>query len=229
MGCRSAAKYACNSIKSAKMTVKDASSVDEIVKKDQVDRRYLGFHHLELWVGNAFQAASFFIARMGFEPVAYRGLETGCRTVATHVVRQGQILIAFSSALEPGNREIGDHHTQHGDGVRDVSFLVRDCRAVFDDAVRNGASIVREPWESSDEHGAVLMATIASYGDTVHTFVERRGYAGPFLPGFAAAGADRDPLIDITPSPRLEFIDHVVGNQPFDGMEAVCAWYSQVP
>ena len=207
------------------MTVQDSKSSVELSPTDiSSNGKYLGFHHLELWVGNAYQAATFFIARLGFEPAAYRGLETNSRAVATHVVRQGQILIAFTSALEPGNREIGEHHTQHGDGVRDVSFLVSDCRAVFDDAVRRGARAVREPFEASDEHGAVLLATIASYGDTVHTLVERRGYAGPFLPGFAAAGAERDPLVDITPCPGLECIDHVERPvRQLQGTRNICA------
>ncbi|EKX32564.1 hypothetical protein GUITHDRAFT_158976 [Guillardia theta CCMP2712] len=188
---------------------------------------YDGFHHVEMWVGNAKQAACYFMARFGFREVAYRGLETGSRDVATHVVEQGTIRFAFSSALTPGNEIMSQHHSRHGDGVRDVAFVVKDCRAAYEEIMRRGGRSIAEPREISDEHGSAIVATIATYGDTVHTLVEKRGYNGPFLPGFRQVSTV-DPLTEFTASPKLEFIDHVVGNQPDDAMEAVCEWYSDV-
>jgi len=202
-----------------------AEAVAEGKAKEKSD--FQGFHHVELWVGNALQAASFFVARMGFEPVAYRGLETGSRGVVTHVVRQGDVVFAFSSPLEPNNKVMGDHQALHGDGVRDVAMLVSDCEGVFRRAVEAGAEGVAEPHEERDEHGAVISATIRSYGDVLHTFVERVGYQGPFLPGFKAV-EEKDPLASITPSPELLFIDHVVGNQPDLEMNDVCDWYTKI-
>lgn len=188
---------------------------------------YKEFHHVEMWVGNAKQTATYFIARMGFQPVAYRGLETGNRDVVTHVVQQGKVRFAFSSALNPGNDAMGDHHKKHGDGVKDVAILVSDCRKVYEMVVAAGGKSVQAPHEVEDEHGKVLMATVETYGDTVHTFIEMGDYAGPFLPGFRAV-TEEDPLAAAFPSPKLEFIDHVVGNQPDQEMEAVCDWYERV-
>lgn len=192
-----------------------------------VEGDFEGFHSVEFWVGNAKQAATYFCARFGFEPVAFRGLETGSRDVVTHVVQQGDIRFAFSSALNPGNEVMGAHHQKHGDGVRDVAFKVKDCRKVYEAAIAGGARSVAEPHEVSDEEGAAVMASIATYGDTIHTFVEAKGYTGCHLPGFRAV-TESDPLSKITPSPRLAFIDHVVANQPEDEMESVCAWYTEM-
>ena len=189
---------------SAKDTqVKDAAG-------DGGESLYKGYHHVELWVGNAMQAASFFITRLGFEPVAYRGLETGSRDVATHVVKQGECVFAFSSPLEPAHGEMSRHMGIHGDAVKDVSMIVTDCKSVFAEAVKNGAEAVKEPETYTDEHGSVTMATIKTYGDTEHTFIERGDYNGPFLPGFIAV-TEADPLSSITACPKLEIIDHVVG------------------
>ncbi len=106
---------------------------------------YLGFDHVHLWVGNAHQAAGYYVARFGFEPLAFRGLETGSREVMTHVVRLGRVVFAFSSSLVPGNSAFAEHLARHGDSVRDVEFRVSDCRAVYDRAVERGAVPVSPP------------------------------------------------------------------------------------
>mmetsp|Transcript_37604 Transcript_37604/g.60637 ORF Transcript_37604/g.60637 Transcript_37604/m.60637 type:complete len:448 (+) Transcript_37604:22-1365(+) len=188
---------------------------------------YQGFHHLEFWVGNAKQTATWFIARLGFEPVAYRGLETGNRETVTHVVQQGTVRFAFTSSLNPDNVDIAAHHAKHGDGVRDVAIRVKDCRALYDKLISNGATSVSAPSEIKDEHGAAVIASIQTYGDTVHSLVELQDYTGPFLPGFVAV-TEEDPLSKITESPKLQFVDHVVGNQPDGTMEEVCKWYEDV-
>jgi 4-hydroxyphenylpyruvate dioxygenase len=187
---------------------------------------YYGFDHVLWWVGNAKQAADWFCARFGFERVAYRGLETGHRDVVSHVVRQNKAVFVFSSPLKPGNKAMGDHAMQHGDGVRDIAFAVDDTRAIYNKAVSRGAKSIREPWEEKDADGVVVMATVATYGDTHHTFVQRSGYKGAFLPNYAPARPD--PLLTYLPPVNLQFVDHCVGNQPDGDMEPVCKWYEKM-
>ena len=119
--------------------------------------------------------------------MAYQGLETGNRDYACHVVRNGDVIFAFKSALNPeGSEEFGQHLQKHGDGVRDVAFHVDDARAIFEKAVSRGAKVVQHPKEMKDSSGGhVMIATVQTYGDTTHTFVERpEGLTDPFLPGF---------------------------------------------
>uniref|UniRef100_A0A8C6WPP6 4-hydroxyphenylpyruvate dioxygenase n=1 Tax=Neogobius melanostomus TaxID=47308 RepID=A0A8C6WPP6_9GOBI len=117
--------------------------------------RFLRFHHITFWVGNAKQAASFYSDKMGFERFAYKGLETGSRDVAAHVVRQGKIMFVFESALNPGHKEMGEHLMKHGDGVKDIAFQVEDCDYLIKTAKERGAVIVKEPWVEQDSHGKV--------------------------------------------------------------------------
>uniref|UniRef100_A0A8C6WZQ8 4-hydroxyphenylpyruvate dioxygenase n=1 Tax=Neogobius melanostomus TaxID=47308 RepID=A0A8C6WZQ8_9GOBI len=186
--------------------------------------RFLCFDHLTFWVGNAKQAASFYCNKLGFEPLAYQGLETGSREVVSHVVRQGKIIYVFSSALNPGNKEMGDHLVKHGDGVKDIAFAVEDCDYLVQKARERGAVIVKEPYVLEDKFGKVKLAVLQTYGDTTHTFVERMGYSGLFLPGFRAP-LFKDPLLNKLPDGKLNFIDHVVGNQPDEEMVPVVEWY----
>jgi len=139
--------------------------------------KFEAFDHIHFWVGNAKQAATFYIARYGFKPYAYKGLETGSKDIVTHVVRQNNIVFALSSALQPGNKEMGAHHEKHGDGVRDVAFAVEDAEAAYNAAVTNGAISIRAPERfKSEQDGEIVLASVQTYGDTVHTFVERRNY-----------------------------------------------------
>uniref|UniRef100_A0A669C537 4-hydroxyphenylpyruvate dioxygenase n=1 Tax=Oreochromis niloticus TaxID=8128 RepID=A0A669C537_ORENI len=188
--------------------------------------RFLCFDHLTFWVGNAKQAASYYCNKLGFEPVAYQGLETGSREVVSHVVKQGKIIYVFSSALNPGNKEMGDHLVKHGDGVKDIAFTVEDCDFLVQKARARGAVIIKEPYTLEDKYGKVRLAVLQTYGDTTHTFVERTGYSGLFLPGFHPP-LFKDPLLDKLPSGNLDFIDHVVGNQPDDEMVSVVEWYQR--
>ncbi|XP_069134887.1 LOW QUALITY PROTEIN: 4-hydroxyphenylpyruvate dioxygenase-like [Argopecten irradians] len=189
--------------------------------------RFVSFDHVTFWVGNAKQAASHYCARLGFELLAYKGLETGSRDIAAHVVRQNKIIFVFQSQLQPNKpKEMGDHLVKHGDGVKDVSFEVQDLDAIFKRAVERGAIVVKEPWEETDEGGTVKFAMVKTYGDTTHTFVDRSRYSGVFLPGYRAA-TFKDPLNDILPKTNLQFIDHIVGNQPEDDMVSVAEWYER--
>lgn len=161
---------------------------------------------------------------MGFEPLAYQGLETGSREMVSHVVRQGKIIYVFSSALNPGNKEMGEHMVKHGDGVKDIAFTVENCDYLVQKARERGAVIIKEPYVLEDKFGKVKLAVLQTYGDTTHTFVERTGYSGLFLPGFHAP-LFKDPLLNKLPDGKLNFIDHVVGNQPDDEMVPVVEWY----
>lgn len=189
--------------------------------------KFLSFDHITFYVGNAKQAASYYTTRFGFEDYAYQGLETGSRQLVKHAVRQNRIVFVFVSAYEPGHRELGDHLVRHGDGVKDVAFEVEDLDVIVRRAKERGAKVVRDVWEESDEHGTVRFATVQTYGDTVHTFVERHRYRGLFLPGFKAP-LHTDVMLRLLPTVGLNFIDHVVGNQPDLQMESVAAWYEKV-
>lgn len=189
--------------------------------------RFLCFDHCTYWVGNAKQAASYYCSRLGFERVAYKGLETDSRQMVSHVVRQGKIIFVFSSQLEPDTpKEFGLFLSKHGDAVKDIAFEVEDLDAIFKRAVAQGATVVREPYDETDVDGTVRQATIRTYGDSTHTFIDRSKYKGLFLPGFQAI-TEADPINKIMPPVHLEFIDHIVGNQPDLEMTDVANWYER--
>ncbi|XP_017541191.1 4-hydroxyphenylpyruvate dioxygenase [Pygocentrus nattereri] len=187
--------------------------------------KFLRFHHVKFWVGNAKQAAGFYCDKMGFEPLAYKGLETGSREVVSHVIKQDKILFVFESALNPGNEEMGEHLIQHGDAVKDIAFQVEDCDFLVKKAKERGAVIVKEPWVEQDKDGKVKYAVVQTYGDTTHTLVEYMGpYKGLFLPGYEKP-LFKDQLLAKLPPGCLSFIDHIVGNQPDDEMVPISDWY----
>ncbi|PVU98095.1 hypothetical protein BB561_000112 [Smittium simulii] len=188
--------------------------------------KYEAFDHIKFWVGNAKQAASFYCTRLGFEPYAYSGLETGSRDIVSHVVRNNDAVFCFESALYPDNFEIGNFLTKHGDGVRDIALAVDDATVCYNIAVSRGATSIKEPWSVSDDHGKVVMATISLYNGTNHTFIQRSGYSGYFLPGFVKA--DSDPLLEKLPKISLNFVDHCVSNQPESKMVEVCDRYEKI-
>jgi 4-hydroxyphenylpyruvate dioxygenase len=195
---------------------------------------FYGFDHLVFWVGNAKQAASFYTTRFGFEYFAFQGLETGQRRTATHVVKKGKILFAFTSSYGPyedKEKEISDHLVQHGDGVKDVAFLVEDATKTYEVAVKRGAKSYSEPKTLTDENGSVIVASIQTYGDTIHTLVQRKvngqEYKGVFLPGYKEHFL-KDPINDVLPDTNLAFIDHVVGNQADHEMTPTADWYQQM-
>jgi 4-hydroxyphenylpyruvate dioxygenase len=157
--------------------------------------------------------------------MGYKGLETGSRQIVSHAVRQDNITFVFQSPLEPNHQIMGDHLSLHGDAVKDVAFTVDDCRGIYKKAVERGARSIREPWEERDEHGVVVMATIATYGDVEHTFIQRSGYKGAFLPGYKPV--DPDPITKLLPPTKLLFVDHIVGNQPDLGMVPACEMYEK--
>ena len=179
-----------------------------------------GIDHVELWVGNARQAAYFFTRAYGFTETAYRGLETGARDRTSHVLEQGRIRIVLTGTLGSGT-EIAEHQRKHGDGVKVIALSVPDVDAAYREATARGATGLAEPRDAEDDHGSVRIADIAAYGDTIHRFVDRADYFGPFLPGYAAVDhAETEPL--------LVGIDHIVGNVELGAMERWVKYYEDV-
>jgi 4-hydroxyphenylpyruvate dioxygenase len=190
---------------------------------DQDSMPVHGIDHVEFYVGNAAQAAYFFTHAYGFTETAYAGLETGRRDRVSHVLEQGRIRIVLTGTLM-GDDEIAAHHARHGDGVHKIALSVPDAAAAYEHAVAHGARGVMTPHWSEDEHGRVQLASIETYGDTLHLFVQRDGYEGAFLPGFAArakAPADPDELL-------LMAIDHIVGNVELGHMDEWVGYYERV-
>ena len=179
-----------------------------------------GYDFVELWVGNAKQAAHYYRTAFGFTPVAYAGPETGVRDRASHVLAQGEIRIVLTSGLT-ADHEVARHHARHGDGVHDVAFRVPDAIAAYETALARGAKPHLAPDRRTDEHGEVVVAAVETYGDTVHSLIERDAYDGPHLPGYVAAGGRGHGV-------GLRAIDHVVGNVPAGQMERWTAYYEQV-
>ena len=153
---------------------------------------------------------------MGFRPIAYRGLETGSRDRVSYVLNQDHINLVITSPLEK-NTEIGVHIDCHGDGIKDVAFTVDDSEMAWKTSIDRGAISVLKPKLNSDENGETRISAIETFGDTIHTFVERDQYEGPFLPGFQAYNFGRE-----NETAGLVHIDHVVGNQPDGEMQPVC-------
>jgi len=196
---------------------------------------YRGYDHVHWYVGNAKQAASYYITRMGFKRVAYRGLETNSRAVCSHVIRNGSITFVLTSPLRSLDhidrfspeeqellKEIHYHLEQHGDAVKDVAFEVDSVEAVYGAAVANGAKAVKEPKAVEDADGRVVTATIQTYGQTTHTLIEKGAYRGVFLPGYRLENGPEDPVAVLLPDVQLKRIDHCVGNQDWDEMDKIC-------
>jgi 4-hydroxyphenylpyruvate dioxygenase len=181
-----------------------------------------GTDHVEFFVGNARQAAYFYRAAFGMKLVAYAGPETGRRDRASYVVQQGKVRFVLTTPLRP-NTEIAEHIAKHGDGVRSIALWVDDARKSWEETTRRGARSVEEPQVLEDEHGRAVVSSIAAYGDTLHTFVERGDYTGPFLPGYRAV------TDDIVARPvGLLHIDHCVGNVGWNSMNDWVKFYEDV-
>jgi 4-hydroxyphenylpyruvate dioxygenase len=180
-----------------------------------------GWDHVELWVGNAKQAAYYYEHAFGFRCTAYAGPETGVRDRVSYVLEQNDVRLVLSSALRRGH-EIGEFAFVHGDGVKDISLRVPDAREAYRQAVQRGARGITEPHEVSDDFGSVTLATIATYGDVVHTFVDRQAYEGSYLPGFVARERAPDDGVG------LLALDHIVGNVELGRMQHWVEFYERV-
>jgi 4-hydroxyphenylpyruvate dioxygenase len=182
-----------------------------------------GMDFVEFYVGNARQAAHYYRSAFGMTLTGYSGPETGSRDRASYVLEQGQIRFVLTTALRP-DHEISRLVGLHGDGVRDIALSVDDADAAYQETIKRGARGVREPFTLRDTLGEVRMASIAAYGDTLHTFVERRDFKGSFLPGFIAVGGP-----DAVARPTgLKYVDHMVGNVGWNQMNAWVHFYEDV-
>ena len=181
-----------------------------------------GTDYVEFYVGNARQAAYYYRAAFGMQWIAYAGPETGVRDRASYVLQQGKIRFILTTALRTDS-EIAQQVHKHGDGVHTIALWVDDAADAWRETTSRGARSVIEPTESSDEDGHVVIASIATYGDTLHTFVERKNYSGTFLPGY------RPVPNDVAARPvGLKYIDHIVGNVGWHAMNEWVDFYSHV-
>ncbi len=182
-----------------------------------------GTDYIEFYVGNAKQSAYFYRTSFGFQFVAYAGLETGTRDKASYVLQQGKIRLVLTTPLT-AEHPINDHIMKHGDGVRDIALWVDDAESAFRETTRRGARGIMEPTLLKDEFGEVKKSAIAIYGDTIHSFVERKNYPGVFLPGYKpVAKADT-----IAKPVGLKYVDHCVGNVELGAMDRWVDFYINV-
>ncbi len=196
------------------------TAVVELPKTDFLPLK--GTDHVEFYVGNARQAAYFYRAAFGMRLVAYAGPETGLRDRASYVVQQGKIRFVLTTPLR-SHHPVAHHIHQHGDAVRTIALWVDDARHAWHETTLRGASSVDEPHILSDENGTAVLASIRTYGDTIHTFVERSGYSGPFLPGYRAIDEDL-----VSRPVGLLHIDHMVGNVGWNEMNQWVDFYANV-
>ena len=181
-----------------------------------------GTDYIEFWVGNARQAALYYRAAFGFELVGYRGPETGVRDRASYLLQQDKVRFVLTTAIK-SKGPIAEHVFKHGDGVRDIALWVDDARTAFDAAIERGAKPAMEPTVISDENGEIVIAAIHTYGDTIHSIVERKNYNGLFMPGYVPVESP------FKPAPTgLKYVDHCVGNVELGRMNHWVKFYEDV-
>ncbi len=182
----------------------------------------LGTDHVELYVGNAKQAAYYYMSAWGFQPLAYAGLETGLKDRVSYVIEQDKIRLVLTSSLVPGG-EINKHVESHGDGVKAIALWVDDATQSYKETTSRGAESYFEPKVLKDDNGSIILSGIHTYGETVHVFVERGQYSGVFMPGYIKW----DPYYKPT-DVGLRYIDHMVGNVGWNEMNKWCEFYAKV-
>ena len=181
-----------------------------------------GTDFIEFYVGNAKQASLYYQHCLGFELIAYRGPETGSRDIVSYVVKQGKVVFVLTSALNP-NHEILKHVAQHGDGVKVLALWVDNARDAYQKAIERGAESAFEPYKIEDEFGYIIVAAIKTYGETIHTLVERSNYSGPFMPGYRPAKS----VVAVKPL-GFKYVDHCVGNVELGQMNRWVKFYEEV-
>lgn len=182
----------------------------------------LGTDYVELYVGNAKQAAYYYKTAFGFQSLAYSGLETGNKERVSYVLVQDKIRLVLTTPLN-SKSPINDHIVKHGDGVKVVALWVDDAIKAFEETTKRGAKVFMKPKVEKDDDGEVVRAGIYTYGETVHMFVERKNYKGVFLPGFVAFKSEYNPA-----PVGLKYIDHMVGNVRWGEMNTWVKWYEDV-
>jgi 4-hydroxyphenylpyruvate dioxygenase len=197
-------------------------SGEKIFEKAQDFLPINGTDFVELYVGNAKQAAHFYKTAFGFQSLAYSGLETGNKEKCSYVVQQGKIRLVLTSPFNPDS-EISNHIRVHGDGVKYIALWVDDATKAHEETVSRGAKSFLEPVTVSDEFGEMVKSGIHTYGDTVHLFIERKNYRGPFMPGYVAWHSEYQPT-----ETGLKYIDHMVGNVELGGMDKWARFYAEI-
>jgi len=196
-------------------------SGDKIFDKAQDFLPINGTDYVELYVGNAKQAAHYYKTAFGFQDLAYAGLETGLRDRTSYVLQQGKIRLVLTTPFDPES-EIAQHLRLHGDGVRVIALWVNDAYDAYHQTMSRGATSFMEPKTISDKDGEVKMSGIHTYGDTVHIFVERKNYTGLFLPGYEKLETGYQPG-----DAGLRYIDHMVGNVSLGEMNKWSNFYAE--
>lgn len=181
-----------------------------------------GTDYVELYVGNAKQAAHYYKTALGFQELAYAGLETGLRDRTSYVLQQGKIRIVLTSPFDPDS-DISHHIRMHGDGVKVIALWVDDAYDAFEQTTKRGAKPYLQPETVKDEFGEIRRSGIHTYGDTVHIFVERKNYKGLFMPGFEKWETEYRPG-----QVGLKYIDHMVGNVELGAMNKWAGFYNDV-
>ncbi|MEN9525817.1 MAG: hypothetical protein RL447_559 [Bacteroidota bacterium] len=182
-----------------------------------------GTDYVEFYVGNAKQAAHYYMTAFGFQALAYAGPETGCKDFASYAIRQHKLTFVLTTPLHPDN-PMADHIYRHGDGVKALALRVPDARAAWQETTARGAKSYLEPVVKQDAHGEAVISGIHTYGDTVHLFIERKNYTGAFLPGYRAWS---NPYY-APASTGLLYVDHCVGNVGWNQMNTWVNFYEEV-
>ena len=180
--------------------------------------------HIEFYTGNAKQSAFYYQYAMGFKLTAYSGLETGNKDHASYLLEQGKIRFVLSTPYHPSS-PMAEHIKQHGDGVRDIALEVDDATSAFKETTKRGAEPVLEPTKFEDDNGYIIRSAIKTYGDTIHSFIERNNYKGLFLPGYADASAK---AVKGIKDVGLRSVDHMVGNVELGKMNFYVNYYAKI-
>lgn len=211
------------------MEAKDLTAVknynyggEKVFEKAQDFLPINGTDYVELYVGNAKQAAHYYKTAFGFQELAYAGLETGIRDHCSYVLVQDKIRLVLTTPFDP-NSDISNHIRLHGDGVKVIALWVDDARAAYEETVKRGAKAFMKPIVEKDNYGEVIKSGIHTYGETVHIFIERKNYKGLFLPGYEKWETEYRP----TPT-GLKFIDHMVGNVELGAMNKWANFYKKI-
>jgi len=220
----------------------DEASYENKIKSES-SSSFQGYDHAEWYVSNAKQAASYFVNTFGFEHIAYKGLETGSKTLSAHVVENGNVTFEFISPIVSSSNNPVDNKIlesvhlfikKHGDGVKNVAFKVQNVDLVYKCAIENGARIVQPPTELGDENGKVKLATIEIFDDVFHTLINKDHYTGPYMPGYATVKGNKSlelpdaSAIKSLPPISFDKIDHCVQNEDWHNLDNACSIYASI-
>jgi 4-hydroxyphenylpyruvate dioxygenase len=182
-----------------------------------------GTDYVEFYVGNAKQAAHYYMSAFGFQALAYAGPETGMKDRASYAVRQNKLTLVLTTPIR-ANNEIADHIYKHGDGVKALALMVDDATSAWEETTKRGGKSYMEPKRMKDDNGEVVISGIHTYGDTVHLFIERKNYKGTFLPGYRKWSNPHFAPTDT----GLLYVDHCVGNVGWNQMNPWVKFYEEV-